>query len=212
VLAYAFVRDYGFEYLLLSAMAVVFSVVGGASLFRAVKRHEVGGILFSIIWLGGSLFVFGMFLADIPGGIGGLLFSPLGAIAGVVALIGYFYRRIGLLTPKGEAMHRYLLGYKEFMHKVEKDRIRRFLKQDPRYLDRGLPYAVLFGLHDHWIGFYDALQVDTPVWYRGDMHRIDDFADTFESQTHPPASESGGFGGGGSFSGGGGGGGGGGSW
>jgi uncharacterized membrane protein YgcG len=208
-LAYSMFRLYGFDLLMIGATAISFVSMGGFTLIKALKKRKFSMIFFGAVWLGSSLFILNALLSDFPGGLGALLVSPLGAILGVIGLIGYFYRRIGQLTPKGQKMCRYLMGYKDFMAKVERNRIRRFLKEDPHYLDRGLPYAMLFGLNDHWIDFYEALQVATPSWYHGDLSGVGDFTQAFASQSVPSAS---GIGGGGSFSGGGGGGGGGGSW
>jgi uncharacterized membrane protein YgcG len=204
--------DYGLDVAMPSLMAIIFGGVGISVFMKSWQSRAYSGIIFSVAWLGISTVVFGAFLSDFPGGWAAILTSPLLLIVAAGGLVWYFYRRIGLFTPRGLETYRYLLGYRDFMKKVEKDRIRRFLKQDPRYLDRGLPYAVLFGLNDHWIEFYETLNVEQPVWYYGDMHYMDSFSQSVERQSIAPASESGGFSGGGSFSGGGGGGGGVGSW
>jgi uncharacterized membrane protein len=78
-----------------------------------------------------------------------------------------------------------------------------------------LPYAMLFGHTDHWLKFYTLLQVDTPVWYSGNITNLNGFDTTMQQSATPPSAQNSagaGFGGGGGFSGGGGGGGGGGSW
>ena len=149
-------------------------------------------------------------IAKLP--LRGLLITPVFVLPVGIVAIWYFYRKIGPFTQKGLTAHRYLLGYKDFMEEVEQDRIRRFLEEDPNYLDKGLPYAVLFGLERYWMKFYDIFHVSPPVWYNGNLDHFNDFDRNVSSQIDAPASESGGFGGGGGFSGGGGGGGGGSSW
>jgi uncharacterized membrane protein YgcG len=192
-------------------MATLFIGIGGYILIGAARQKAYAGIFFGVAWLGISLVGFGSFLASLPN-LSQLLTSSAILIPLIVGGIWYFYRRVGQFAPKGLETYRYLRGYSDFMKRVEQDRIRRFLAKDPHYLDRGLPYAVLFGHNKHWIGFYEALQIPQPDWYYGDMHRMDDFSNSVENQGVAPASESGGFSGGGSFSGGGGGGGGVGSW
>ncbi len=189
----------------------LFLGVGLRLLIGSISRRALAGILFSLLWLSVSSVSFGAFLSSMPDPIR-LLTSPAILLPIVGGALWYFYRRIGRFTPKGLRAYQYLLGYSDFMKRVEKDRIQRFLRQDPHYLDRGLPYAVLFGHNRHWIKFYDIWDVPQPVWYYGDIHRMNDFAHAVESQMSPPASESGGFSGGGGFAGGGGGGGGVGSW
>ncbi|MFT7824792.1 MAG: hypothetical protein ABXS92_08510 [Sulfurimonas sp.] len=79
---------------------------------------------------------------------------------------------------------------------------------DPLYLEKLLPYAVLFDETEHWIAFFGLLGVTAPEWYEGDINHISDFTSSVDSASTPPSKNSGG----GGFSGGGGGGGGGGSW
>ncbi len=189
----------------------LFLGIGLRLLIGSITRRALAGIFFALLWLSISSVSFGTFLSSLSNPMQ-LLTSPAILLPVVGGALWYFYRQIGRFTPKGLRAYHYLLGYSDFMKRVEKDRIRRFLRQDPHYLDRGLPYAVLFGHNKHWINFYDVLDVPQPVWYDGDMRHINDFTHAVESQMSPPASESGGFSGGGSFAGGGGGGGGVGSW
>ncbi len=201
---------FGWEVAFLSGMVTLFVGIGASVLFAAVRSRSYSGIFFGLFWLIVSLMGFS---GALDGHIFATLFqSPMILLPILIAGVYYFYRRIGIFAPKGLETYRYLLGYREFMKRVERDRIRRFLKQDPNYLDKGLPYAVLFGLDTHWLALYDELSVAQPGWYYGDFHSMDHFNHAVQSETAPPPSESGGFSGGGSFSGGGGGGGGVGSW
>jgi len=139
---------------------------------------------------------------------------PFPTILVVFIPIFMFYKNMGARTRKGTATLRYLLGFKEFVEKVESNKIRLLLKEDPKYLDKTLPYAVLFGVSEHWFKFYIELE-QTPLWYNGNRYGLHNLNDTiyngFNTTEHYSESSSGGFSGGG-FSGGGSGGGGGGSW
>ncbi len=201
---------FGFEPVLLVGIGSLFIGVGAYTLLTSIHTRTYSGILFGGVWLVGSMISFS---TSFDGHIISTLFrSPMIVVPILAVAIYYVYRKIGMFTPKGLATYRHLLGYRDFMKHVEQDRIRRFLTKDPSYLDRGLPYAVLFGLNTHWLSFYEALDVPPPAWYDGDIRHINTFRDRVASQTTPPPSESGGFSGGGSFAGGGGGGGGVGSW
>jgi uncharacterized membrane protein YgcG len=148
--------------------------------------------------------------------------SPLLLPVTLGLALWWTYRRIGKRTPEGLRRYRELLGYRLFMERAERDRLRRLLEEDPALLERGIPYAVLFGLLSRWIGFYDTLEAPRPAWYLDDLIRLRLrlFEEAMERQSVEPSSssssssvsESGGFSGGGSYSGGGGGGGGVGSW
>lgn len=130
-------------------------------------------------------------------------------------------------TPKGNELYYKLLGFKEFIKSVEKDRLQAFLKQDPSYFEKVLPYAIVFNLASEWKDKLQGLDIPPPTWwnhgnYSGSnfntMMFMDSFnssmsamTSTFNSSPSSSGSSGGSFGGGG-FSGGGGGGGGGGSW
>jgi uncharacterized membrane protein YgcG len=141
--------------------------------------------------------------------------TPLFAVPFLYYLIFRFYRKVGPYTQKGLRLYRYMVGYREFLSRVERERIRYFLKEDPQYLDKNLPYAMLFGIAKHWADFYTELDIETPEWYRGSILAIDRFGDMVlvsEGELEKIEDDSGLFSGGGSFTGGGAGGGGGGSW
>jgi uncharacterized membrane protein YgcG len=210
----AFVTTLIYHSIDLAVLSVAGSIFVGVGLFMllgSIRTKAYFGIFFGAVWLIFTLIIFGG-IASEEMSFSTLFRAPIILLPFVLGGTWYYYRRIGLFSPKGLETYRYLLGYRDFMQKVEQDRIRRFLKQDPDYLDRGLPYAVLLGVNKHWIEFYETLNVPQPSWYHGHMHDMNDFSQSVERQSIAPASESGGFSGGGSFSGGGGGGGGVGSW
>ena len=135
-------------------------------------------------------------------------------------------------TKQGDVWMAKLLGFKNFIDKAEKDRIRLLVEENPEYFYNVLPYAYVLGVTDKWAKNFADIGVEPPRWYQGyggmttfntiwftsmmtsNMSR---FQSTMTS--HPSSSGGGsgfhgggGFGGGGFSGGGGGGGGGGGSW
>ncbi|MEO9145253.1 MAG: DUF2207 domain-containing protein [Ginsengibacter sp.] len=130
-------------------------------------------------------------------------------------------------TKKGTLLYQKLLGFKEFIKSVEKDRLEQFLKEDPNYFDKVLPYAIVFDMADKWKDKLKGLDVPPPTWYAGNyagsnfntamfMNSLDRsmnaMSNSFYSSPHSSGSSGGSFSGGGGFSGGGFGGGGGSSW
>ncbi|MDQ2862062.1 MAG: DUF2207 domain-containing protein, partial [Bacteroidota bacterium] len=130
-------------------------------------------------------------------------------------------------TKKGTLLYQKLLGFKEFIKSVEKDRLQEFLKQDQNYFDKVLPYAIVFDIADTWKDKFKGLDIPPPSWYSGVyagnnfntflfMNSLDRsmnaMTSTFYSAPSSSGSSGGSFGGGGGFSGGGFGGGGGSSW
>lgn len=139
----------------------------------------------------------------------------------IIGLFGWFMRK---KTEKGTELLQKLLGFKEFLKSVEKDRLREFLKQDKNYFDKILPFAIVFGIADTWQDKLEGLDIPPPKWYSGNYtgfntamfmsslnSSLNQMSDTFYSSPKSSGSSGGSFGGGG-FSGGGFGGGGGGSW
>jgi uncharacterized membrane protein len=110
-----------------------------------------------------------------------------------------------------------ILGFQEFMNRVDADRIKRL---PPDAFEKYLPYAMAFGVEHHWAQAFAGIAKDPPNWYVGptpysafnpvffsgsmrsmasDMHQV------FVSAPRASSSGSGfgGGGGGGGFSGGG---------
>jgi uncharacterized membrane protein len=143
-------------------------------------------------------------------------------VSGIITLVfGLLMRK---KTKKGTLLYQKLLGFKEFIKSVEKDRLAEFLKEDEHYFDKVLPYAIVFGVADTWKDKLKGLDVPPPNWYVGTYtnfntmnfmnsldHSMNEMSKTFYSAPSSSGSSGGSFGGGG-FSGGGFGGGGGKSW
>lgn len=154
------------------------------------------------------------------------LWLGIALIAGGIILVSF-----GVLmskkTKKGTLLYQKLLGFKEFIKSVEKDRLQEFLKQDENYFDKVLPYAIVFDMADKWKDKLKGLEVPPPKWYSGNYgganfntmmfmnsldHSMNAMTNSFYSSPHSSGSSGGSFSGGGGFSGGGFGGGGGSSW
>lgn len=153
-----------------------------------------------------------------------LIYSPVfwipglsGAATGIILfLYGIFMEK---KTKKGTELYARLLGFKEFIKSVEKDRLNEFLKQDANYFDKILPYAIVFDMADVWKDKLEGLEVSAPKWYSGSyagarfhaplfLSNLDksmkSISSGFYSGSSGSSSSGGGFGGGG-FGGGGGG-------
>lgn len=148
------------------------------------------------------------------------------ALVASAILILIFGLLMSKKTVKGNEVCQKLLGFKEFVRSVEKDRLQEFLKQDANYFDKVLPYAIVFNVADKWKDKFKGLDIPPPTWYSGAysgntfsthmfMNNLDNsmrsMSNTFYSAPNNSGSSGSSFGGGGS-SGGGFGGGGGSSW
>jgi uncharacterized membrane protein YgcG len=154
------------------------------------------------------------------------LWLGISLILGGIVIIA-FGALMSKKTKKGTLLYQKLLGFREFIKTVEKDRLKEFLKQDENYFDKVLPYAIVFDMADKWKDKLKGLDVPPPNWYSGSYagsnfntvmfmnsldHSMNAMTNSFYSSPHSSGSSGGSFGGGGGFSGGGFGGGGGSSW
>jgi hypothetical protein len=153
----------------------------------------------------------------------------IGAFA-VSALIFFLFARV--MTAKtllGAQTKVKVLGFQEFMNRVDADRIKRL---PPDTFEKYLPYAMALGVEQHWAKAFAGIITQPPNWYAGaytpgywnpmlfttDMQTMASSAHAAmvaaprASSTGSGWSSGGGFGGGGGFSGGGFGGGGGGAF
>jgi len=142
-------------------------------------------------------------------------------------LMFYLATRFNKRSPAGNKTFQRLEGFRQFVEKAEKPVIERLLKEDPRYYDKTMPYALAFGYLKKWNRMFDGLLTEPPSWYGGPVmyggnyqRSWQSFSESFPTEvsqmgsvfSSSPSSSGSGGGGGGGFSGGGGGGGGGGSW
>ena len=157
---------------------------------------------------------------------------PLVIVCGIISVVIWwlFARVMTAKTVKGGRVHVAVLGFQEFMNRVDADRLKRM---PPDTFEKYLPYAMALGVEHHWAQAFAGIIKDPPQWYVGPGGYVGGFNPIFfSSSMHsmatdmhqvfvsaPRASSSGsgfssggGFGGGGGFSGGGFGGGGGGAF
>ena len=89
------------------------------------------------------------------------LWLGVGLIASgiIIFVFGLFMTK---KTKKGTKLFQKLLGFKEFITSVEKDRLQEFLKQDQNYFDKVLPYAIVFDIADTWKDKLKGLDIPPP--------------------------------------------------
>jgi uncharacterized membrane protein len=147
--------------------------------------------------------------------------SPVVLVVGVlltVLIVFLFGRILAAKTVRGARTRVECLGFKEFMTRVDGDRIKRM---PPDTFERFLPYAMAFGVEQHWAKAFQGLITEPPSWYVGSGYgtpgmmwsplMFTSSMSSFSSSAYqsfaaaPQASSSGsGFGSGGSMGGGGG--------
>jgi uncharacterized membrane protein len=175
-------------------------------------------------WMGAAVAV-GMVV-----GIGGTYLSKLTlltpvpfVIAGILSalILIVFARIMPARTDSGARALEQVLGFEEFLRRVESEHLKRVIIGHPELFDKYLPYAMAFGVEQQFARAFEGIYTEAPRWYVGPSVTSFNVGHFSSSMSHlstvaattmassPRSSSGSGFGGGGSSGGGGGGGGGG---
>ena len=73
-----------------------------------------------------------------------------------------FARQMTAKTVTGARLHIAVLGFQEFMNRVDKDRIQRM---PPDTFEKFLPFAMALGVEHHWAQAFEGIVKDPPSWY-----------------------------------------------
>lgn len=69
-----------------------------------------------------------------------------------------------------------LLGFKDFIKLVEKDKLEMLLEEDPEYYYHVLPFAQVLHVSNIWINKFKDLTLPLPEWYVGERLDMRDFS------------------------------------
>jgi hypothetical protein len=69
-------------------------------------------------------------------------------------------------TPRGTRELEKVLGFREFLSRVEGERLERMVKT-PEMFERFLPYAMALGVEDNWAKAFEGIYTTPPSWYSG---------------------------------------------
>lgn len=142
------------------------------AIFQALQRHTyynqrpdrvkqgylVGGVALGIV-----LTIALVALAD-HWGLAPLTAFAAGLGSGVI-VVG-FGRIMPARTQQGTRALEAVLGFEEFLTRVEVDRFNRIIKT-PELFERFLPYAMALGVEKNWAGAFETIVMTAPAWYQG---------------------------------------------
>jgi len=181
---------------------------------RVRQRWHVGGLLLGIaIAAVGSAVSSRLLLTPVPFIVAGVLVA--------VILIGFGFVMPARSVAGARALEA-VLGFEEFLRRVEGEQYRRVIVGHPELFDRYLPFAMAFRVEKKWARAFEDIYTQAPRWYTGpgvthfSVGHLSRSLAGFSTKagttmaSSPRSSSGSGFGGGGSSGGGGGGGGGGG--
>jgi uncharacterized membrane protein YgcG len=107
-------------------------------------------------------------LADFTDSMGPLI--GCGIIA--VAIIFLFGRLLTATSRKGARTRVGVLGFEEFMNRVDSDRLKRM---PPDTFEKYLPYAMALGVEHRWAKAFEGIIQNPPTWYQGDWTTFNTF-------------------------------------
>jgi uncharacterized membrane protein len=93
--------------------------------------------------------------------------SGLWMVASIVlaiAIIFFFSRIMTTKSLKGVRTRVEILGFQEFMNRVDADRLKRM---PPDTFEKYLPYAMALGVEHRWARAFQGIVQNPPSWYEG---------------------------------------------
>lgn len=125
---------------------------------RVKQAYLIGGIALGIL-----LIVALSALAD-RWGMAPMTFLWSGVLSGLI-VVG-FGRIMPARTLQGTRALEGVLGFEEFLTRVEADRFDRVVKT-PELFEKFLPYAMALGVEKNWARAFESIVLTSPVWYQG---------------------------------------------
>jgi uncharacterized membrane protein YgcG len=101
--------------------------------------------------------------------MGALGMQPVaGILAGILsgAVIVLFGIFMPARTVQGTRGLESILGFQEFLSRVEADRLQRMVKT-PEMFEKLLPFAMALGVEDNWARAFEGIYREPPQWYTG---------------------------------------------
>jgi uncharacterized membrane protein len=93
---------------------------------------------------------------------------PTSILAGLLSgliIIG-FGRIMPARTIRGTRALERVLGFEEFLTRVESDRFQRVVKT-PQMFEKFLPFAMALGVEQNWVRAFEGIYTQPPTWYQG---------------------------------------------
>ena len=190
----------------------IFSELMGRNCYRTRPDQMHQRFVAGAIAAGAGIFWIGNVISKHSG----MQVLPFVIAAVLTALIVFVYGRlVHARTAEGTRALEGVLGFKEFLSRVESDRYNMVVKT-PEMFEKFLPYAMALGCEAHWSKAFDGIYTQPPSWYYGPNYGPHFYPSSFANNlsgmaTHtgnvmtsaPSSSGSSGFSSGGGFSGGG---------
>ena len=95
-------------------------------------------------------------------------------VCGIIAAIIIFVigRQLSATSLLGARTRVEVLGFQEFMNRVDADRLKRM---PPDTFEKYLPYAMALGVEHRWAKAFEGIIQNPPTWYQGDWTTFNTF-------------------------------------
>ncbi|GKS65822.1 hypothetical protein YTPLAS72_31260 [Nitrospira sp.] len=87
-----------------------------------------------------------------------------GLLSGLI-IVGFGWS-LPARTVRGTRVLEQVLGFEEFLTRVESDRYARVIKT-PQMFERFLPFAMALGVEQNWVRAFEGIYTQPPTWYQG---------------------------------------------
>ncbi len=122
------------------------------------NRWRAGGVAVgALLAVGGAVMGRNLGMTPTPFLVAGI------AIAIIILVVGH---NMPARTEQGARVLEKILGFSEFLERVEKDRFERIVKT-PELFEKYLPFAMALGVDKQWAGAFKDIYTETPSWYVG---------------------------------------------
>lgn len=105
------------------------------------------------------------------------IISIISSLSATVAMVFISYTSIFIekRSVYGQTQIEQILGYREFLDKVEVDKLKTLIDEDPEYFYHNLSWAMVFGLEDKWAKKFKDLYVQPASWYVSNHFTVSDY-------------------------------------
>jgi uncharacterized membrane protein YgcG len=143
--------------------SAIFERLVGRGLYRSRPDTVKGRWTMGAVALGALIFGLGSAMGA-RFELGTLPFAVAALASGLV--VAGFGRIMPARTPQGARTLERVLGFEEFLRRVDAERLERVVKT-PEMFERFLPFAMAFGVERKWARAFQGIYREPPTWYVG---------------------------------------------